>query len=132
MRSLPGVGSGSSRNRTRLWRRRPVEQERAADAASMLPLARRFCPELLEERQTGAERTRAACGARVKASCGAMTRHGTPRKCKRLLRGAFGSQLDPHSPWMIARSMETPTLTMRRAAATAGRIAHWLADNPVR
>jgi len=50
----------------------------------------------------------------------------------RLLRGAFGSQLDPHSSWMIARSMETLILRMRRAAATASRIAHWLADNPVR
>jgi len=50
----------------------------------------------------------------------------------RLLRGAFGSQLDPHSSWMIARSMETLILRMRRAAATASRVAHWLAENPVR
>lgn len=50
----------------------------------------------------------------------------------RLLRSAFGSQLDPHSSWMIARSMETLVLRMRRAAATASRVAHWLADNPVR
>jgi len=50
----------------------------------------------------------------------------------RLLRGAFGSQLDPHSSWMISRSMETLVLRMRRAAATASRIAHWLAENPVR
>lgn len=50
----------------------------------------------------------------------------------RLLRGAFGSQLDPHSSWMIARSMETLLLRMRRAAATASRIAHWLAGNTVR
>lgn len=50
----------------------------------------------------------------------------------RLLRGAFGSQLDPHSSWMIARSMETLVLRMRRAAATASRVAHWLATNRVR
>jgi cystathionine beta-lyase/cystathionine gamma-synthase len=50
----------------------------------------------------------------------------------RLLRGAFGTQLDPHSSWMIARSMETLILRMRRAAATASRVAHWLAGNPVR
>jgi cystathionine beta-lyase/cystathionine gamma-synthase len=50
----------------------------------------------------------------------------------RLLRGAFGSQLDPHSSWMIARSMETLVLRMRRAAATGSRIAHWLADNGIR
>lgn len=45
-------------------------------------------------------------------------------------RGAFGTQLDPHSSWMIARSMETLVLRMRRAAATASRVAHWLAENP--
>jgi len=50
----------------------------------------------------------------------------------RLLRSAFGSQLDPHSSWMIARSMETLVLRMRRAAATGSRIAHWLGDNGVR
>lgn len=50
----------------------------------------------------------------------------------RLLRGAFGSQLDPHSSWMIARSMETLVLRMRRAAATASRVAHWLSENAVR
>ena len=50
----------------------------------------------------------------------------------RLLRGAFGSQLDPHSSWMIARSMETLVLRMRRAAATGSRVAHWLAENSVR
>jgi methionine-gamma-lyase len=50
----------------------------------------------------------------------------------RLMRGAFGSQLDPHSSWMIARSMETLVLRMRRAAATGSRVAHWLAENTVR
>ncbi len=50
----------------------------------------------------------------------------------RLLRSAFGSQLDPHSSWMIARSMETLVLRMRRAAATGSRVAHWLATNPIR
>jgi len=59
---------------------------------------------------------------------------GSAELIKRLkaTRGAFGAQLDPHSSWMIARSMETLVLRMRRAAATAGRVAHWLAHNPVR
>jgi methionine-gamma-lyase len=50
----------------------------------------------------------------------------------RLTRSAFGSQLDPHSSWMIARSMETLVLRMRRAAATGSQVAHWLAGNPIR
>jgi methionine-gamma-lyase len=46
----------------------------------------------------------------------------------RATRGAFGSQLDPHSSWMIARSMETLVLRMTRAAETGTRIARWLMD----
>ena len=47
----------------------------------------------------------------------------------RSIRSAFGSNLDPHSCWMIARSMETLFLRMRHAARTASRIADWLANN---
>src|SRR5690606_11717938 len=46
------------------------------------------------------------------------------------MRGVLGSQLDPHSCWMIARSMETLVLRMQRAAATGSRIARWLASHP--
>ncbi|MCC7041644.1 MAG: cystathionine gamma-synthase family protein [Burkholderiales bacterium] len=48
----------------------------------------------------------------------------------RATRGAFGSQLDPHSSWMLTRSMETVVLRMERAAETARRIAKWLGGNP--
>jgi methionine-gamma-lyase len=48
----------------------------------------------------------------------------------RAIRGAFGSQLDPHSSWMLTRSMETVVLRMRHAARTASTIAHWLAAQP--
>jgi methionine-gamma-lyase len=48
----------------------------------------------------------------------------------KLIRGAFGSQLDPHSSWMIARSMETLVLRMERAAKTGTAVARWLASNP--
>jgi len=48
----------------------------------------------------------------------------------RSIRSAFGSQLDPHSSWMISRSMETLVLRMNQAARSGSTIAHWLADNP--
>jgi methionine-gamma-lyase len=48
----------------------------------------------------------------------------------RRTRSAFGSQLDPHSSWMIGRSLETVTLRMERAAESATRIARWLAGHP--
>lgn len=48
----------------------------------------------------------------------------------RSVRSAYGSQLDPHSCWMIARSMETLVLRMKQAARTASKIANWLVNNP--
>ena len=48
----------------------------------------------------------------------------------RSTRGAFGLQLDPHSAWMLARSMETVTLRMHQAATSASAVARWLQDNP--
>lgn len=48
----------------------------------------------------------------------------------RLTRSAFGTQLDPHSSWMISRSLETLHLRMHRAAQSAEAVADWLAENP--
>jgi methionine-gamma-lyase len=48
----------------------------------------------------------------------------------RLLRSAIGTQLDPHSCWMLGRSLETVSLRMREAARNAERVAAWLATHP--
>ncbi len=48
----------------------------------------------------------------------------------RATRGVFGSQLDPHSAWLLTRSMETVVLRMRQAAQSASAVAGWLASNP--
>jgi methionine-gamma-lyase len=47
----------------------------------------------------------------------------------KLLRGAIGTQLDPHSCWMIGRSLETLGLRMERANSNAGVIASFLRDH---
>lgn len=49
----------------------------------------------------------------------------------RLTRGAFGFQLDPHSSWMLSRSMETLILRMERAASSGSLVASWLAENDI-
>ena len=49
----------------------------------------------------------------------------------RLTRSAYGFQLDPHSSWMLARSMETLDMRMRRAAESGSRVATWLANNTI-
>ena len=48
----------------------------------------------------------------------------------RLLRGAIGTQLDPHSCWMVGRSLETLSLRMREAARNADTVAAFLAGHP--
>jgi len=44
----------------------------------------------------------------------------------RLLRSAIGTQLDPHSCWMLGRSLETLGLRMERANANAAAAAGFL------
>jgi methionine-gamma-lyase len=48
----------------------------------------------------------------------------------RLLRGAIGTQLDPHSCWMLGRSLETLSLRMRAACRNADQVAAFLARHP--
>ena len=48
----------------------------------------------------------------------------------RMLRGAIGTQLDPHSAWMLLRSLETLALRMERANTNAQRVAEFLAAHP--
>jgi methionine-gamma-lyase len=46
------------------------------------------------------------------------------------LRGSIGTQLDPHTCWMLGRSLETLGLRMHRADSNARRIAEILRDHP--
>ena len=46
------------------------------------------------------------------------------------LRGLLGTQLDPHSCWLISRSLETLSLRMQRANESARTIAEYLRDHP--
>ena len=48
----------------------------------------------------------------------------------RMLRGAIGTQLDPHSCWMLGRSLETLSLRMVAACRNAEAIADFLASHP--
>jgi len=48
----------------------------------------------------------------------------------RALRSAIGTQLDPHSCWMLSRSLETLSLRMERAADNAAKVAQFLAEHP--
>jgi len=45
------------------------------------------------------------------------------------LRSAIGTQLDPHSCWMLGRSLETLTLRMEKADRNAHLVAEYLRDH---
>lgn len=47
----------------------------------------------------------------------------------RATRGALGLNLDPHTSWMISRSLETLSIRMERAAQSGKKVAQWIADN---
>jgi methionine-gamma-lyase len=46
------------------------------------------------------------------------------------LRGSVGTNLDPHSCWMLGRSLETLGLRMERANTNALLVAEYLRDHP--
>jgi methionine-gamma-lyase len=48
----------------------------------------------------------------------------------RALRGAIGTQLDPHSCWMLGRSLETLSIRMEKANDNAAAVAQFLREHP--
>jgi methionine-gamma-lyase len=51
-------------------------------------------------------------------------------KSIRATRGALGLNLDPHTSWMISRSLETLSIRMERAADSGRKVAQWISENP--
>lgn len=45
------------------------------------------------------------------------------------LRGAIGNQIDPHTCWMVLRSLETLKIRFERASENAAKVAAWLRDH---
>jgi methionine-gamma-lyase len=48
----------------------------------------------------------------------------------RAMRNTIGTILDPHSAWMLLRSLETLELRMSRAGENAAKVCAWLRDHP--
>ncbi|MBU3079261.1 cystathionine gamma-synthase family protein [Sphingomonas quercus] len=48
----------------------------------------------------------------------------------RAMRNTIGTITDPHSAWMLLRSLETLELRMSRAGENAARVCAWLRDHP--
>jgi len=60
---------------------------------------------------------------------GAVCGNGEVINKVRVIRNSMGINLDPHTCWMILRSMETLNIRMKRAADSGSKVAHWLAEN---
>ena len=61
---------------------------------------------------------------------GAVIGSSADLKPIRVMRSAIGTQLDPHSCWMLSRSLETLSLRMERAVGNAAIVANFLAKHP--
>jgi methionine-gamma-lyase len=48
----------------------------------------------------------------------------------RMMRNTIGTILDPHSAWMLLRSLETLELRMSRAGENAAKVCAWLREQP--
>lgn len=46
------------------------------------------------------------------------------------IRNSMGLNLDPHTSWMISRSLETLVIRMERSASTGTKVAEWISKNP--
>ncbi|RWC28050.1 MAG: cystathionine gamma-synthase family protein [Mesorhizobium sp.] len=60
---------------------------------------------------------------------GAVMGNKAVTKPIKALRGAIGTQLDPHSCWMLGRSLETLSIRMERANDNARLVAEFLRDH---
>ncbi|MEI9922541.1 MAG: cystathionine gamma-synthase family protein [Bradyrhizobium sp.] len=60
---------------------------------------------------------------------GAALGSKTLMKVVKALRGAIGTQLEPHSCWMLSRSLETLSIRMEKAEANARLVADYLRDH---
>lgn len=62
----------------------------------------------------------------VAGAASGAAKHLKPIKA---LRGAIGNQIDPHTCWMVLRSLETLKIRFERAAENAAKVAAWLRDH---
>jgi methionine-gamma-lyase len=60
---------------------------------------------------------------------GAALGSKTLTKDVKALRGAIGTRLDPHSCWMLSRSLETLSIRMEKADANARIVADYLCNH---
>ncbi len=61
---------------------------------------------------------------------GAVCGNKAMMKKVKSMRGSMGLNLDPHTSWMISRSLETLAIRMNRATDSGYKVAKWISENP--
>ena len=64
------------------------------------------------------------------ATCGTFASRLSAASLVEWARGSIGTQLDPHSCWMLGRSLETLSIRMEKANTNARIVAEFLAEHP--
>jgi methionine-gamma-lyase len=70
------------------------------------------------------------CGGHSDLLAGSISGHSDVIDQLRLLRTTWGNHLDPHTAWLVTRSLESVHVRTERAMANARTVAEYLRDHP--
>lgn len=103
---------------------RPVS---VCDNTMLGPIYQRACPQGIDLATYSLTKY---IGGHSDLVAGAVCGNKTLLRKIKAMRGSMGLNLDPHTSWMISRSLETLSIRMARAAESGYKVAEWLANNP--
>ncbi|MGH1456569.1 MAG: cystathionine gamma-synthase family protein [Alphaproteobacteria bacterium] len=103
---------------------RPIS---VCDNTMLGPVCQRVCPQGIDLATYSLTKY---IGGHSDLVAGAVCGRKDLMKVVKSMRGSMGLNLDPHTCWMISRSLETLSLRMNRATDSGEKVARWIASNP--
>lgn len=103
---------------------RPIS---VCDNTMLGPICQRVCPQGIDLATYSLTKY---IGGHSDLVAGAVCGRKDLMKTVKAMRGSMGLNLDPHTCWMISRSLETLALRMSRATDSGKKIAEWISKNP--
>ncbi len=103
---------------------RPIS---VCDNTMLGPICQRVCPQGIDLATYSLTKY---IGGHSDLVAGAVCGRKDLMKVVKSMRGSMGLNLDPHTCWMISRSLETLSLRMNRATDSGEKVARWIASNP--
>lgn len=99
----------------------------ACDNTMLGPVCQRVCPQGVDLATYSLTKY---IGGHSDLVAGAVCGRKDLMKKVKAMRGSMGLNLDPHTSWMISRSLETLSLRMNHATRSGETVARWIAKNP--